>query len=83
MLREISVLLKENSRQMDTTVCHYGGEEFVLILPECSLEPAVQRAESLRVAVKNLVLRDQGRSLGQITLSLGGCNLSRTRHHER
>jgi diguanylate cyclase (GGDEF)-like protein/PAS domain S-box-containing protein len=71
VLREISVLLKENSRQMDTIACRYGGEEFILILPECSLKDAVQRAEDLRMAVKNLVLRHQERSLGEVTLSLG------------
>ncbi len=32
-------------------VCRYGGEEFLVILPEASLELVTQRAEELRAAV--------------------------------
>jgi diguanylate cyclase (GGDEF)-like protein/PAS domain S-box-containing protein len=70
VLREIGAVLKEKSRKMDIA-CRYGGEEFLLILPECALENAVKRAEELRAAVKALALRHQEKSLGQITLSLG------------
>ncbi len=32
--------------------CRYGGEEFVLILPECSLYQATVRAEEIRARIK-------------------------------
>jgi diguanylate cyclase (GGDEF)-like protein/PAS domain S-box-containing protein len=70
VLREIGGLMKQNSRKMDVA-CRYGGEELLLILPDCSLEHAIERAEDLRVEVKSLALHHQGRSLGQVTLSVG------------
>ena len=51
--------------------CRYGGEEFVLILPEASLEATRQRAERLRLDVKKLELSYSGMLLETVTLSLG------------
>lgn len=70
VLKEIAQVLQVKSRKMDIA-CRYGGEEFLLILPDCPLEIAAQRAEQLREAVKALSLTHEGRRLNQITLSLG------------
>lgn len=70
VLKEIAQVLQSKSRKMDIA-CRYGGEEFMLILPDCPLEIAVQRAEQLRAAVRELELTHQGQRLSQITLSLG------------
>ncbi len=43
-------LLKNSARKSDV-VCRYGGEEFVMILPECDAEQAYQTAERLREKV--------------------------------
>jgi diguanylate cyclase (GGDEF)-like protein/PAS domain S-box-containing protein len=51
--------------------CRYGGEEFVLILPDASLEDATQRAEMIRQAAKGLQMSHRGDSLGIVTLSIG------------
>ena len=51
--------------------CRYGGEEFVLILPEASLELARRRAEELREEVKRLRVSHRGRVIGPITVSVG------------
>ncbi len=51
--------------------CRYGGEEFVLILPEASLEATRQRAERLRLDAKKLKLSHSGMLLETVTLSLG------------
>jgi len=51
--------------------CRYGGEEFVLILPEASTALVQQRAEAIRATVKQLPIVFRGKSLGQITVSLG------------
>ena len=70
VLREIAALMHTHSRKMDIA-CRYGGEEFLLLLPECPMEVAVRRAEELRAAAKALTLRHHGQPLGQTTLSLG------------
>jgi diguanylate cyclase (GGDEF)-like protein len=37
----------------EDVACRYGGEEFALILPECSLQQAAVRAEEIRRRVKD------------------------------
>jgi len=47
ILKELSALLKKQSRKMDF-VCRYGGEEFTIILPQTDKEEAFTIAERLR-----------------------------------
>jgi diguanylate cyclase (GGDEF)-like protein len=61
-------LLKSQTRGEDIA-CRYGGEEFLLIMPGLSGEVALQRAERLRQAVKEMPMHRQG--LNPITISLG------------
>jgi diguanylate cyclase (GGDEF)-like protein len=70
LLRELGEFLQRRIRGEDVA-CRYGGEEFILIMPEAFLEAAHQRAELLRQGAKGLRVRDAGQSLGGITLSLG------------
>lgn len=70
LLREIGGLLSRKSRVGDIA-CRFGGEEFVLIYPEAEPEIAAQLAEQLREAMHGLHLQHFGRSLGQISASLG------------
>ncbi len=52
-------------------VCRYGGEEFVVILPDSDIEGARERAEQLREAVRNKPVVFEGKNLGSLTLSIG------------
>jgi len=70
LLRELGVFLKQQIRGGDFA-CRYGGEEFVLILPEISLEDLLQTAERLRKKIKELHIQYAGGTLETITLSLG------------
>lgn len=70
VLASVGRLLLENVRGEDFA-CRIGGEEIVLILPDCSGEFAVERAEQLRILVRSLVVESHGRALGRITISLG------------
>ncbi len=47
VLQELSRLLKANIREGDIA-CRYGGEEFVIVMPEASLQICQQRAEDIR-----------------------------------
>ncbi|GHD58230.1 GGDEF domain-containing protein [Jeongeupia chitinilytica] len=51
VLQQFSALLRKRIRQRDYLV-RWGGEEFVLLCPDTSLEHAVQLAEALRRAVE-------------------------------
>ena len=68
LLSALGILLKSQIRGEDIA-CRYGGEEFLLILPGASLEVSLERAESLRQAVKEMHEHHPG--LKPTTLSLG------------
>jgi diguanylate cyclase (GGDEF)-like protein len=69
-LREAGALLKSVCRTSDIP-CRYGGEEFVVILPQADIETAAARAEAIRWEVKKLHLTYGAESLPAITVSLG------------
>lgn len=70
LLRELGTMLRANLRAGDIA-CRFGGEEFVLILPEAALDCARTRAEQFREAAKHLNVSHLGESLGPMTVSLG------------
>jgi diguanylate cyclase (GGDEF)-like protein len=70
LLREFGGFLQKQIRPGDVA-CRYGGEEFVLILPDASLEVIAHRAERIRKEVKWLRVSHRDQPLGRITLSLG------------
>ncbi|MGB6386936.1 MAG: GGDEF domain-containing protein [Terriglobales bacterium] len=71
VLRKISTILRDSIRQSDT-VGRYGGEEFVVILPETDIESAQRKLESLRelVASTPIALATRGEKI-QVTISAG------------
>ncbi len=70
VLRQIGLFLLDHVRGGDIA-CRYGGEEFLVILPEISLDDAVQRAESLRAGVEKLNDKQYRTYPGKLSISLG------------
>jgi len=70
VLREVAECLRTGVRVEDI-VCRYGGEEFVIILPELGVRSAMERAETLRRRVGELGVRLHGRALREVTISIG------------
>ena len=70
VLREIGAFLQTCVRAEDIA-CRYGGEEFLVILPEASLKDTLKRAEQLRKGIKRLHVRYHDQALGAVTVSLG------------
>jgi diguanylate cyclase (GGDEF)-like protein/PAS domain S-box-containing protein len=70
VLRQVASLFRQKVRQGDIA-CRFGGEEFVLILPEATAAMAAERAESIRKEVEGLALTYRGHTLGRITVSTG------------
>jgi len=69
VLQRIGSLLKTRMRGHDVA-CRYGGEEFLVVLSDTSLDVAWQRAESLRQEIKALDMVYEGRTIG-VTVSFG------------
>jgi diguanylate cyclase (GGDEF)-like protein/PAS domain S-box-containing protein len=70
LLHALGELLRTRVRAEDIA-CRYGGEEFVLIMPEASLEITAERAEVLRKEARELRVQQHGQSLGAVTISFG------------
>ncbi len=70
LLQALGSLVRSNLRAGDVA-CRYGGEEFVLILPEAGGEAATRRAEDLRARVRDMEVRHLDTVLGPVSISLG------------
>lgn len=51
VLTQIAAILRQTTRGEDI-VARFGGEEFVMVLPYCSLDDAAVKAEHLRAAIE-------------------------------
>ena len=70
VLRQVASLIADNIRASDL-FGRYGGEEFMLILPETQQDEAVVLAEKLRVLVAQHRLVIAGNQHVQATISIG------------
>lgn len=70
VLKAVGQLLSKNVRREDAA-CRYGGDEFVLILPDMTAETAQRRAEALRTQLREMRVSAHGKAVGPITASLG------------
>ncbi len=73
----LSDLLRLKSRKGEL-IARFGGEEFVMLLPNTSEEKAQQRAEQIRAAAQSLNLDQQGDNLS-FTISIGGVEIDSER----
>jgi diguanylate cyclase len=73
ILKEIGKVFARTLRPYDC-VGRYGGEEFLMILPNCEMESALLRGEELRMTVETEHIMD-GETLLQVTASFGVASL--------
>ncbi len=68
VLKKVAQILRNNSRKVDI-ISRYGGEEFVIVLPETNMAEAKEVAEKIRRAVKESFLEEV--SFKEISISGG------------
>jgi diguanylate cyclase (GGDEF)-like protein len=73
VLIQLVKTIQEHLRQPDN-VCRWGGEEFLVILPNTSLEAAKVTAEKLRQTVESTKFTD----INKITISIGVSSVDTT-----
>jgi diguanylate cyclase (GGDEF)-like protein/PAS domain S-box-containing protein len=70
ILRELGNLLLEHVREEDIA-CRYGGDEFIIVLPDASQAVTHERAEFICEYAKQFHLQFEGRAFEAVTFSLG------------
>ena len=70
MLRDVGTLLSETLRQSDMAI-RYGGEEFLVVLPDSSLADAMQCVEQIRAEIKAIAIPEANGRVAQMTVSVG------------
>ncbi|STY29866.1 regulatory protein (GGDEF, PAS, PAC domains) [Legionella wadsworthii] len=70
VLKSIGKLFKETFRESDIAV-RFGGEEFVIVLLNTTLNNAISRMEELRDKIKNQSIYFKNNTLTHITVSIG------------
>ncbi len=77
VLRAISVVMTRIFRSSDV-VCRLGGEEFTVILPDCDIADATEKAELLRQEIAALRVHHLGAVVDGLSISLGVAGLPAT-----
>jgi two-component system cell cycle response regulator len=76
VLREFAIRIRKSIRNIDLA-CRYGGEEFVIVMPETDMAVATMVAERLRrrIATEPFAIQQGAKQL-EVTLSIGIAALS-------
>jgi diguanylate cyclase (GGDEF)-like protein/PAS domain S-box-containing protein len=70
LLKSLGAFFLKKLRTSDI-VCRYGGDEFVLVLPDTGLLQVLERLDCLRSEVKSMECRYEGRILPAAAISIG------------
>jgi diguanylate cyclase (GGDEF)-like protein len=69
-LAKVSQFLMKSIRSSDVA-CRYGGDEFCMIMPDCTLEEGIRRAEALREEIERVPFDKREEGIMGVTLSFG------------
>lgn len=70
ILREFGSYFRNTVRDSDFA-CRFGGEEFILVLPEADLDIALNRAEKIREGAKHISVIKDDKHISGISISIG------------
>ena len=70
VLQKLADICRQSLRETDL-LARYGGDEFVVLLPNTNLQRAMEIAERLRKEVEAATFDDEMGNISQITISIG------------
>jgi diguanylate cyclase (GGDEF)-like protein len=76
VLREVGHILRQKVRNLPGISARYGGDEFVLLLPGCDLERAIDLAEEIRSGIVETTFSSQPGEIQREPLHLKGVTCS-------
>ena len=74
VLRRLAMQVEETLRGSDL-FGRWGGEEFIVLLPDTALPQALEAAERLRLAIQRLEFMAEGGVVFSVTVSIGAAQL--------
>ena len=76
VLRTLGMLLSDFFQQPGNLICRYGGEEFSVLLPDCSRSEAIELAQKVRKKIEDQIIFLR-REKTHITVSIGLATFSK------
>ena len=83
VLKKVAHLMKDQVRQGKDIVCRYGGEEFVVIMPDCDIVEARQVLDGMRAYCGANLVGGTGPEARAITMSIGLCSFPQGAREQR
>jgi diguanylate cyclase (GGDEF)-like protein len=72
VLKEVATIIEEVFLDSGAAASRYGGDEFVILMPGCSLEKSNDYGETLREAIERNIFVREGTSPGEPPLNIEG-----------
>lgn len=76
VLREVGHLLKSHIRKTESLPARYGGDEFVLVIPDLNIDEALDLAEAIRLDIVENTFCDKVGDIHREELNLTGITCS-------
>lgn len=70
VLRDFSKMISRNIREEDIA-CRYGGDEFIIVLPDTSLQVTCERAERILALTNSMQIQFDGGAIVEMSVSIG------------
>jgi two-component system chemotaxis family response regulator WspR len=80
-LKKVAAVLTGQLKRPSDLAARYGGEEFAIVLPDTSLDGALQVAEACRAQLEALALEHPAVAGGVVTMSVGAAAMVPTKHN--
>ncbi len=79
-LKLISAILRAAIRRPADVIARFGGEEFVVLLPDTDAAGAWARSEEIREALKELNIPHAASEKGRVTVTIGAATMTSEDH---